>query len=253
MNELIHNNENERLLEPFVASARQSADDVAVAEAATRIRGRLPAKDERRATSWKPRFAMIAVVITGLAVSLHLMLPGGGGSAFADVQQWFSSYRTLEVRTALRLGDQVMVDVHVQATAEGDAHIEQAGVVHILNVDAGTFTTLLPGKRYFQQPIRLSPGTGDSLQWVEKLRAFRGEAVPLIETKVIDGRSAAGHRLVIDETSLVLWSDAMNDAPILLEGELPGGLQLESRFAFNVTLAPQLFEVPADSEPVQTD
>ncbi|MDJ0919113.1 MAG: hypothetical protein QNJ05_15245 [Woeseiaceae bacterium] len=253
MNNTTHSNEDERFLEPFVASARNDADDEAVAQAAERMRQRLPAVPERRFSTWSPRFATAAALIAGLAVTLSLFVPGGSGTAFADVQAWFSSYRTLDVRTTLTFGDQEMVNIRVQTNADGDTRIEQSGVVQILSVSNGTFTTLLPGNRYFEQAIELYRESDRNLEWVEKLRAFRGEAAVLSETRVIDGQEVNGHRLVIDDINLTLWSQLDTHQPVLLEGELPGGLQLETRFLFDVSLASQLFEVPAGFERVTQD
>ncbi len=253
MNDIIHRNEDERFLEPFVACARKASDDEAVAQAAERMRERLPVVPKRGFLGWSPRFATAAVLITGLAVTLNLFVPGGGGSAFADVQAWFSSYRTLDVETTLTFGDREMASIRVRTTANGDSRIEQSGVVHILSVSDSTFTTLLPRNRYFEQPIELYRDSDSNLQWVEKLRAFRGEAAVLSEARVVDGQKVVGHSLVIDEINLTLWSEPNTNRPVLLQGELPGGLQLETRFDFDVALAPQLFEVPAGFELVKPD
>ncbi|MEM1176256.1 MAG: hypothetical protein AAGA33_06915 [Pseudomonadota bacterium] len=253
MNDTTHTNDNERFLEPYIASARQSADDEAVAEAAARLRQGLPAKPESRAFGWNPRFATAAVLITGLALTLNLLVPGGSGTAFAEVQAWFSSFQTVDVQTTIVTGGDELVSVRVRANADGDTRIEQAGIVHVLNVDAGTFSTLLPGKRYFDQPIERYRESDANAEWVEKLRTFQGEAVALTETRLIDGRSVSGHSLVIDEIKLILWSDVGNKQPVLLEGRLPGGLLLETRFVFDTALSPQLFTVPADFQPVAPD
>lgn len=251
MSKLIQKDQDERLLEPFIEAVRQSVDDAALSMAAKRLRERLPKTKAGRAVGWLPRFATAAAVLTGIAITLPLMLPSG--NAFAAVQEWFANYRTLEVRTVLSMSDQVIVEVKAQATADGDAHIEQAGIVHVLNAKAGTFTTLMPNNQYFQQPIQASRATGDNLEWVEKLAAFRGDAVKISESRIIDGRASTGHQLTIDGTNLVLWSDAENDAPILLEGTLPGGMSLQSHFAFNVTLAPDLFDIPEGFQPALPD
>ncbi len=253
MNDTTHNTDDDRFLDSFVTAARQDVDDADVAEAARRFRERLPEKKPQRSRFWQPRFATAAVLVTGLALSLQLFVPGGSGNAFADVQEWFLNYRTLETRTVISLEDEPLVTVQVQATANGHVRIEQANIVSILNAENRTFATLMPGNRYFEQPVDTAPEAEDSLEWVEKLGEFRGEAERLEDARLIDGQTAVGHRLKIDDIDLVLWSNSDNDAPILLEGALPGGLQLESRFAFNVALEPDLFQVPEGYILVEAD
>ncbi len=253
MNDTTQTNNNDRFLESYIASARETVDEDAIAQAAARLRQRLPKTTERRSVTWYPRFATAAALVTGLAITLNLFVPGGSGTAFADVQAWFSSFQTVDVQTSVRSGGEELVGVRVRANAAGDTRIEQAGIVHLLNVDRGTFSTLLPGQRFFDQPIELYQNSDDNQQWVEKLRAFRGEAVALPDARLINGRSAQGHSLVIDEINLTLWSDPDNNQPILLEGDLPGGLQLETRFVFDSVFAPQLFEVPVGFERVTSD
>ena len=253
MNTMMHNNDDERFLEPFIASARESADDAAIADAANRLRARLPEAKENRAIGWQPRFAAAAVAITGLALTLNLFVPGGGGTAFAAVQQWFSNYQTIDVRTTLAIGDEPMVETRVRGTAAGDTRIENAGVVMILNASEQTFITLLPDQRFFQKPIEGFQSPDENLQWMEKLRDFQGEATQLSDTRLIEGRTATGHQLIIDEISLLLWSDVTSNQPILMEGELPGGLRLEIRFDFNVALEPGLFDLPVGYKQVKSE
>ncbi|MEM6512302.1 MAG: hypothetical protein AAF660_04765 [Pseudomonadota bacterium] len=250
MNDTTQSNNDEQFLDSYVAAARETVDNEAVADAAARFRQTLPVEKERTSFGWNPRFAAAAVLITGLAFTLSLFVPGGGGTAFADVQAWFSSYRTLDVQTAISLGDNEMVRVRVRADANGNTRIEQADTVHLLNVDNRTFSTLLPGNRYFDQPVDLYGDTDDGLHWVDKIRAFKGEAVALPETEIIRGRTVTGHVLLIDDINLILWSDASNNQPVLLEGELPGGLKLETHFDFDIEFAPELFYVPAGYEQV---
>ena len=252
MNESIYN-DDERLLATFIEPARDAAYHPELSAAAERLRGRLPDAPAARTRGWVPRFATVAAMLTGVAIMLPWMLPGGGGSAFAQVQQWFASYETVEVRTRIVNDDAVVADVRVQATAAGDARIEQAGITQIVKAAENTFTTLLPGQKFMRMPIDSMAARHESMAWLDKLRAFRGEAVALDETRTVDGRQAIGHRLVIDDTDLTLWSDALDHRPLLLEGALPGGLRLQTTFAFNVDLPQRVFEVPPGFSPAEPD
>ncbi|MFK8053853.1 MAG: hypothetical protein AB8F65_12875 [Woeseiaceae bacterium] len=250
MNDQHQIHDDERFLTPFITATRKSVAPEAISDAAERMRQRLPQAPARRAPRKQPRFAMLAVFIAGLAASLPFMIPGGTGIAFADIQQWFNNYETLSVHTQIKMNDNVMVDVKALASIDGNARIEQAGNVFIVNAGNETFTTLLPGQRFMTQDIAMDTGSNEGLDWVEKLSDFRGEAMLIDDLRIIDGQSAIGHRLVIDGVDLTLWSDATTDQPILLEGELPGGLQLETRFEFNLALTPDLFVVPNGYTPL---
>ena len=246
-------NDDEPFLARFIEPARAAADQPEMAAAAERLRGRLPETSAPRTRRWLPQFATLAVLITGLSMTLPMILPNGGGNAFAQVQQWFSAYVTVDVRTTILQGENTFVEVRARATADGDARIDQQGLTQIINASAGTFTTLLPQQRYMQMPIEGATTTNEALDWLDKLAEFRGEAVALDEMRIVDGRQAIGHRLVIDAIDLTLWSSAIDDQPLLLEGALPGGLQLRTTFAFNVDLAPWLFELPPGFSPVESD
>lgn len=252
MNDTIRN-DDERFLATFIEPARDAANHAELGAAAARLRGRLPAVSETRTRRWVPQLATLALMITGLTILLPLVVPGGSGTAFAQVQQWFASYDTVDVRTRIFRDEAVLVDVRARATAAGDVRIEQPGVTHIIRVSESTFTTLLPGQRFMRMPFEGTEQTSESMAWLDKLAAFRGEAVALDEMRIVSGRQANGHRLVIDGTDLTLWSDALDSQPLLLEGALPGGLRLQTTFEFNLDLAPWIFEVPPGFSPVEAD
>ncbi|MEL6215654.1 MAG: hypothetical protein AAFQ99_08260 [Pseudomonadota bacterium] len=252
MNDTMNPND-EQFLATFIEPARAAADNPELNAAAERLRAKLPAAEAPRSTGWIPRFATLAVLITGLSLTVPFLVPGGGGTAFAQVQAWFSSYSTVDVRTEIMTGSTVIVDVRARATADGNALIEQKGVTQILNASAGTFTTLLPDQRYMQMPIAGVDNPRESMAWLDELATFQGEAVLIETTRVIGDREALGHRLQIDGVDLTLWSDALDNQPLLLEGLLPGDLEMRTTFAFNVDLAPWLFELPPGYSPVVTE
>lgn len=252
MNDTLNHND-EQFLATFIEPARAAAENPELSAAAERLRARLPEAAAPKRAAWLPRLAVLSVLITGLSLTVPFLVPGGGATAFAQVQAWFSNYSTLDVRTEITMGADVIVDVRARATAAGDARIEQQGVIQILNASAGTFTTLLPNQQYIQQTL---DGIGDAregMSWIDELRTFQGEAVLLETTRVVDGREALGHRLEIDGVDLTLWSDALDNQPLLLEGELPGGLQMRTTFEFNLNLAPWLFELPPGYSPAARD
>ncbi|MEM7612056.1 MAG: hypothetical protein AAF270_10275 [Pseudomonadota bacterium] len=251
MTESTRMNEEERVLQPFIAAVRDTAEHADISAAAARLRAKLPNETTAAPSrGWVPRFATMAAVVAVVATSLPFMLPGGAGTAFANVQAWFASYDTLEVRTSMTFGDQVMMDMRVRTTARGDVRIEQAGATQIINAETQTFTMLLPEQRYTRQPIAVAAARNQGLEWVEELAAFRGDAVRLDAPRTISGVAAIGHRLVIDGVDLTLWSRADNDQPLLLEGDLPGGLSMRTQFDFDVPMPLSLFDIPAGYSPL---
>ena len=248
MNEHISQDPNDAVLAPFVEACRTAVTQNDIDEATRRLRARLPQTKPAQQRSWRPKLAAAALMLTGLAVTLPLILPGGSGSAFADVQQWFQSFQTLSVRTQIRTADSPLVDIQTFATNDGNVRIEQAGSVHIITAGTGTFSTLLPERRYFSKPIAVqnmdSDASSDGLKWVNELRDFQGDAVLLEETRHQHGRLLVGHQLVIDATDLTLWSDSATNQPVSLQGQLPGGLTLNTEFTFNTEFDPAMFDIP---------
>lgn len=247
--ESTHDDRHEAFLAPFVAAARDNVPQTELAAAAERLRSRLPAVP-RASRSRLLRYATAALVLTAVLFGGQQMLPGNGGSAFAQVQEWFENFRTMSVVTSIRSGDKEVVNVHVRARADGTVRIEQAGIVNILDPAADAMYTLMPGRRYFTQPLNGAAAEPGALEWFEDIRKFRGAATRIDETRVLDGERAEGFRLHIRDTDLTLWAAADSHRPLLLEGALPGGLDMTSTLHFDVTLDASLFRVPPDYEPV---
>ena len=241
-------------LAPFIDAARRDVPAADVAAATARFRAGLPdsaASTPQRAPRWG--LGATAAMLLAAFITVPLLLPFGGGMAFADVQQWFADYRTLRMNTRIQSDDTIVVDVNVAVTEAGDVRIEQAGVTHIVDASAGAMYTLMPDGRYFSQPVSAGGGQPESLEWVRKIRAFQGEAELLPETSLIDGVEARGFRLRIDDTDLTLWAERATDKPLRLEGALPGSLTLETTFEFDQPLSPALFELPAGAELIPGD
>lgn len=237
----------EDFLAPFVAAARNDLHQESLAAAAERIRDNLPQPQTAAAGGfgWL-RLGAGALALT-LALALgQLVAPGNSGSAFAEVQHWFANFRTVHVQTTITSANQPIVNLDVWALADGSVRIEQSGIVHVLDPAGRAMYTLLPGKRYFRLPLADAQSQPQELEWFEDIREFKGEADRLDAVREIDGVSAVAYRLQTDDTRLTLWADPVSHRPLLLEGSLPGGLNMQSTLQFDIDLQPGLFEVPPD-------
>ena len=146
----------------------------------------------------------------------------------------------------------------VQAWSErfGSTRVEVDAIVHILDAKNGLMHTLLQGNRVMTMPIDAMPaeqGTQDSLEWLQKLRDFQGQAELIDEQRVIQGEDTVGYRLTLDAMAFTLWAVEQDNRPVLLEGTLPGGMTLRSEMVFDQTFTDDLFEVPADALPINQD
>lgn len=237
----------EDFLGPFVAAARSDLPQESLAAAADRVRREIPDPQTAAAGGfgWL-RLGAAALALT-LALALgQLIVPNNSGSAFAEVQQWFANFRTVHVQTTMTNAGLPIVSLDVWARADGSVRIEQAGVVHVLDPAESAMYTLLPGKQYFELPLATAQSQPEVLDWFEDIRKFKGEADRLDEEREIDGISAVGYRLLADDMDLSLWVDPASHRPLLLEGALPGGLNMHSTLQFDIDLEPSLFEIPPD-------
>lgn len=242
-------------LAPFIDAARDDISEDAYSQAATRLRARVPAPEagtRRNKSIFGFGTAAAALLVIVILVGQTFM-PGNGATAFAAVQKWFSDFRTVHVSTTISSGDSVVVNVEVWALASGTVRIEQAGMVQILDSDAATFYTLLPDQQYFSQALAATPKNPQALDWFEDIRKFQGEATLLQDSRLVSGINAQGFQLQTDDIDITLWTDPVSHRPLLLEGALPGGLQMISKLDFDSDMSAKLFAVPAGYRQVEAD
>lgn len=245
------------LLDQCVAAARSDVDRSTIDQAAERLRARLPRTRSRRWV-WPqvPRFAGAAAVVTLSVLLGSLLLPGGAGKAFAEVQAWFQTFRTMHMQTEIREGDNLLTSLDVWIAEDGATRVETSGIAHIIDASAGTMTTLLPGDRYFRKAIGTA-GVGGldgvPLDWLDELRGAQRQAELLYEQRQIAGEEAAGYRLTVNDVRVTIWAATRDNRPLLVETDLTGDLRMTSEFAFNQPVAEKLFEVPEGFQAVDRD
>jgi hypothetical protein len=245
---------SDKFLEPFIDAARDDVSADSYSEAADRLRAQIP---EPQTSAWQGikvfRFSAAAVMLALVLLAGQTFMPGYGSSAFAAVQKWFGAFQNVHVNTRISSGDSVVVNVEVWALANGTVRIEQSGMVQILDSEAATFYMLLPDQRYFTQPLPVNPEKPQALDWFKDIREFQGEATMLQETRTVAGIDATGYQLRVDDVDLTLWAEPVSHRPLLLEGALPGGLQMVSTLDFDNEMAADLFEVPEGYQQVESE
>ena len=102
--------------------------------------------------------------------------------------------------------------------------------------------------RPFAQRITSERIVGNSMEFLDDIRAFRGQADLLAESRVIDGISAIGYQLKVDATTNVLWVDPIDGRPLLFETQMPDGSTLRTVLRFDLPLPEDAFEIPEDSQ-----
>ena len=245
---------SEEFLAPFIDAAREDVSADAYSDAADRVRSRLP-EPETSTRQGKSvfRFGAAAAMLALVLLVGKTFMPGNGSTAFAAVQKWFRDFQNVHVTTTISAGDSVVVNVEVWALANGTVRIEQSGMVQILDGSAATFYMLLPGQKYFEQPLSAKPEQPQALDWFEDIREFQGEATLLQDSRLVSGINAQGYQLQTDDVDLTLWTDPVSHRPLLLEGALPGGLQMISTLDFDTDMQAKLFEIPQGYQLIEAD
>lgn len=241
-------------LDNAIDAAREAHTANEVGEVAARFRASLPKREKprvRRFVRWAGAGIAAALVLT---VAPQL-IPGNNGTAFAAVQAWLESYRTVHVQTVTRHGGETLTRMDIWATADGAMRLESGPVTHIVNTNSGTMHTLLPGNQVMTVPVETgnAPETGAAMKWIREIRRFQGQAEALPENRTIDGMEVTGYRLTIEGTTVDLWAETGTGKPVLMEVVLSDEMVMENRFAFDQPLPDDAFSVPAGYRPVEAD
>jgi hypothetical protein len=236
-------------LDLYVAAARQQFDAAEVDRAAESFRQKLPRArgGGRRTMRWLSLVA--ASVVFAAVTAVSLFLPGQTGSAFAQAQQWFSTFRTLRIETTAQMGQETVSQVTFWLNATGDLRIEAAGATTIVRTDTDTIYVVLPDGQALAQSI--PPEAGESIDWLEEIRSFQGQADLLDESRLLDDISAIGYGLTAGSTTFEVWVDPFDGRPLLIEAETPAGATVRHVLNFDVPLPVSAFAVPDGVQPVE--
>lgn len=254
------NRHHENDLSPTLAAHVRSTDAVpetAVDNAQSRLIARMqqarrPARAPARA--W---WAAIATAVLAIAVIIAGPMLSGGGDAFAAAQAHFRHFDTLSMTITQRYGGEPLQTSHTIVDARGIVRTDVGDQLSVI-VDAprGRLLTLLhaPRQAMIATIPKNKPAADDALSWLDDLRNFKGQATPLPDTRIIDGRTAHGWTLQAGGTTMQLWADA-DGLPLAMRQLGGGGLEIDYRFEFDRPIAPGVLssDVPAGYAPVVAD
>jgi hypothetical protein len=242
-----------------LADAVQAARDVplhAVDDAQRRLVTTLQGRTRREPLMY-PRHRVAAVAaMAALVLVIGLSLLPGHGDAFAAAQAHFRQFRTLQMDVVQRHGGEVLQTSRTRVDAAGVTRTDIGDVLSIIVDPArGRVLTLLHDQRQVMIaaiPVQAS-AAGNDIGWLDEMRRYTGTATPLSEVRTIAGQPAQGWRLELAGRPTELWANADG---LPLEMRMPGSdLQIDYRFAFDVALAPGLFdgEIPVGYAQVEAD
>ena len=213
---------------------------------------RRPARAPARA--W---WAVTATAVLAIAAIIAGPMLSGGGNAFAAVQAHFQHFTTLSMTITQRYGGKPLQTSHTLVDARGIVRTDVGDQLSVI-VDAprGRVLTLLhePRQAMIATIPKNEPVADDALSWLDDVRNFKGQATPLPDTRIIDGRTARGWTLEAGGTTMELWADA-EGLPLAMRQLGGGELEIDYRFEFDQPIAPELLssDVPAGYTPVAPD
>jgi len=236
-------NSLDRTLEMF---AREEPDAAAVQEAQRKLEARLAdvgsksgARKTRRVGGWLAATASAAAV---LVATLWLPLASTTALAFSDVQKHFSDFRTLRFEMTQTIGGQQAAPIRVATNRAGDARTDIGDdLTVIVNAAEHRVLTLVHDQRIaVQHPVGSEVGDVDSLDWMEDIREFQGAATRLPQPREIDGKTAHGWQLRVQNLDIVLWATA-DGLPLEMQMKGSAEMRFDFRFEFDVPLPPETF------------
>lgn len=247
-------------LDLHIKAARQQFDAESVEDSARRLREKLSLTRPIRRSSFSSllkraysqavgwtSFAGTALILFVAITFAPVFFPQGNGTALAQAQQWFTSFRTLQVEATVVEGDTV-TDVLTWFDETGATRIEQNGMTSIVKPDEGMIYMLRPDGRNFSR--RITPDMAvveNSAAFIDIIQTFI-EADRLTESRVINDVSAIGYKRESDEWTIVLWVDPSDDRPLLVEQESATGVMIRSVLSFNLPLPENAFDVPDEMQ-----
>lgn len=249
---------NEHPLKPYIDALRDDAPEPAAADAAQRrLMNRLDRSTPRdsKAKGWGWRLpAAAAAVLAVLMVPLLMTVPGTNGSlAFAEIQSFFTDFRTLHARLTTSMNGKEILSMEIVVDDEGRARIDSGESLSII-VDPNRQEML----QLFHDagmaarvplPQDADPAETTGLEWLEEIRQYQGQARLLERTRVIDGDEVFGFRLTQRAIDMTLWATG-SGRPVLLEMETGHEVAptiTRIRFDFDPPVDPERFslDVPA--------
>ena len=185
--------------------------------------------------------------LIGLAVWLS---PGGGGVAFADVQQALNQVRSVTFDATSRLPGQEAVKSRVLVLGAERVRVEFPDGDYLVFDSAGAkLLHVRPQEKRAVVTTGLSsPEEGPAANIHETLRTMRARAEKPLPGKTIDGIAAQGLLISADHKKMRVWIDPATELPLHIEATYrrPDGtefVETASNFVFDKPLDESLFRL----------
>ncbi len=225
-------------------------DDGPAIHESDRAQRRLMARlDEARRPRRTPAVAWrwaTAAVLAILMVPVLVMMPGSnGGVAFADVQSWFTDFRTMSARMTTQLNGNTMLVMDIVVDEKDRARLDSGDdLSFIIDPNRKVMLHLFHRQqRAFRVPIQDDGSTtpAPALDWLAEIREYQGRSRLIEEVRSIDGVEVFGFRLTDKAIDMTLWATEQG-RPVLLEMDTgPEGATATTQIRFS-------FDQPVDAE-----
>lgn len=228
---------NEELSESLVAAVK-SADTVpanATSAAQEKLMRRLQTTVPSRPSRSRPLLAFAAMASLALVFSVLGPMLSGEGVAFAAVQKHFLEFDNLVMHVTQRFNGQVLQSSKTTVNATGATRTDVGEQLSIIvDPQEGRVLTLLhvPRQAMLTQIPKTRPSEKNELQWLEELRQFKGQALPLPKTRLIDGHTAHGWALDLSGLKMEIWANE-DGLPLEMRQDGNAGVTIDYRFRFD--------------------
>ena len=209
-------------LEHYVEAVRR--DEPAASEsdhAQRRLMARIDqARDDKRSPVAVWGWATAAVLAI-LVVPVLVMMPGSnGGVAFAEVQSYFTDFRTMTARMTTKMNGNTVLAMDIVVDDQDRVRVDSGDDFSlIIDPHRGMMLQLFHRhQRALRVPIDGDDATASdpALDWLEQIREYQGQARLLDETRTVEGVEVSGFRLTDHAVDMTLWATGQG-RPVLLE------------------------------------
>ena len=235
------------------------APDAAVDQAHQRLLARVQAHTPTHQTTSRPWLAIVATSAAAALVLALLPLLSSGSDAFAAVQHRLRSLNTLIMQVVQRHEGAIIQTSTIRTNAQGVVRTDVGSEISIVvDPQRGRLLTLLhePHQAMLSKiPINIPADAPDAaLSWLAEIRDFKGQAKPMPNLRIINGRTARGWALTMRGMQMELWADS-DGWPLTMRMTGNVDMAIDYRFEFDQTLAPGLMssDLPVGYEWVEAD
>ena len=234
-------------LERYVDAVR--CDQPAASESDDAQRRLMARIDRARTDKRSPAVAWgwaTAAVLALLVVPVLVMMPGSNGAvAFAEVQSYFTDFRTMKARMTTQMNGNTVLAMDIVVDGQGRVRVDSVDDFSLI-IDPNQGRMLQLFHRH-QRALRVPIEGGDrtasdpALDWLEQIREYQGQARLLDETRTVLGVEVFGFRLTDHAVDMTLWATEQGH-PMLLEMQTgPEAAVATTRIEFS-------FDQPVDTD-----